>query len=197
MSQDFNDFDTTTVEEAPAPASSGNRNFVVAIGIIAGIFVLLIIAMAVFLLVWLPKQKEARNSQALAINMANTQTVAAATSAALQKPASTFTKAPAKVLPPTQTQTPLPKATSVVAVPSATMTATSTVSPLEPKTATVAALLTQAAEAKLTSTFLPTTTKLPQTGFADQVGLPGLLGLALLLVAVIFLARRMRSSTAG
>jgi LPXTG-motif cell wall-anchored protein len=36
------------------------------------------------------------------------------------------------------------------------------------------------------------TPTIPKTGFADEVGLPGLLGLAALLVVVIFLARRAR-----
>jgi LPXTG-motif cell wall-anchored protein len=37
-----------------------------------------------------------------------------------------------------------------------------------------------------------TTTALPTTGFADQVGVPGMLALSILLIAVIFLARRLR-----
>jgi LPXTG-motif cell wall-anchored protein len=39
-----------------------------------------------------------------------------------------------------------------------------------------------------------TSTALPTTGFADEVGIPGLLGMAVLLIAVIFLARRLRSA---
>jgi LPXTG-motif cell wall-anchored protein len=36
---------------------------------------------------------------------------------------------------------------------------------------------------------------LPTTGFADEVGLPGLLGLAALLIIVIVITRRLRFST--
>jgi hypothetical protein len=52
-------------------------------------------------------------------------------------------------------------------------------------------LLTLAAEGK-TATATPSA--LPTSGFADDVGLPGMFGLALLLVAVIFLARRLRTA---
>jgi LPXTG-motif cell wall-anchored protein len=45
-----------------------------------------------------------------------------------------------------------------------------------------------------TSTALLLGTQVPQTGFADEVGLPGLLGLTVVLVAIIFLARRMRQA---
>lgn len=41
----------------------------------------------------------------------------------------------------------------------------------------------------------PTATALPTTGFADEVGLPGLLAMAAVLLIVIFLARRMRLAT--
>jgi LPXTG-motif cell wall-anchored protein len=35
---------------------------------------------------------------------------------------------------------------------------------------------------------------LPTTGFAEDAGLPGLLGISALLIVVIFLARRMRAA---
>jgi LPXTG-motif cell wall-anchored protein len=37
-------------------------------------------------------------------------------------------------------------------------------------------------------------TAIPDTGFADDVGLPLMLGLAVLLIVIIFLARRLRSA---
>jgi len=43
---------------------------------------------------------------------------------------------------------------------------------------------------------IATSTALPNTGFADEVGLPGLFGLALGLILIIFLARRLRSNPA-
>jgi hypothetical protein len=56
----------------------------------------------------------------------------------------------------------------------------------------VAAGLTQVAE--LTMTVFPTSTSLPDSGFADNVGLPGLLIAAITLVVVIILARRLRAA---
>jgi hypothetical protein len=52
-------------------------------------------------------------------------------------------------------------------------------------TAEAVAALTQAAP-----------TALPTTGFADEVGMPGLLALAVVFVVVIFLVRRLRASQA-
>ena len=46
--------------------------------------------------------------------------------------------------------------------------------------------------AKFTST--PTASALPDTGFAEDVGVPVMVGLALVLVVVIFLARRLRTT---
>jgi LPXTG-motif cell wall-anchored protein len=83
--------------------------------------------------------------------------------------------------------TPTSSPTPLLAVPTDTPVPTT-----DPRTATVAALLTQAASAQLTPG--PTTTALPSTGFADQVGIPGLVGMAILLIAVIFLARRLRTT---
>lgn len=65
--------------------------------------------------------------------------------------------------------------------------------PTADRTATVAFLLTEAAVGKLTVT--PTASGLPDTGFADDVGVPSLVGLALVLIVVIFLARRLRTAS--
>jgi hypothetical protein len=56
--------------------------------------------------------------------------------------------------------------------------------------------LTQAAQAQLTVTALPTSTLLPNTGFIDDVGAPGLVVMSIALVVVILLARRLRVSPA-
>ena len=65
----------------------------------------------------------------------------------------------------------------------------------DPVTQTVAALYTQAALAELT--VFPTSTALgdvPATGFADEVGLPGLFIIGFVLVVIILLSRRLRSA---
>jgi LPXTG-motif cell wall-anchored protein len=73
--------------------------------------------------------------------------------------------------------------------------APSDVLPDAARTATVSALLTAAAESQVTPE--ATATELPDTGFVDDLGLPVLGGLALLLVAVIILVRRLRSFSSG
>jgi LPXTG-motif cell wall-anchored protein len=61
--------------------------------------------------------------------------------------------------------------------------------------ATVQALQTQVAlGGNGTTTPQATSTALPKTGFADEYGIPGVLGLAAVLIAVIFLSRKLRTS---
>jgi hypothetical protein len=71
--------------------------------------------------------------------------------------------------------------------------ATETPSPTQnPATATVGAAFTQIAVS--TQTIIPTSTALPNTGFADDVGIPGMFAMTLALVVVIFLVRRLRAA---
>jgi LPXTG-motif cell wall-anchored protein len=119
-----------------------------------------------------------------------TQTAIAGISAA------TYTPLPSELPTNTPTATSVPAA----ALPSATTEGGPTA---DPRTATVQALLTQAAlaqtqaaEAILTVTATPTSTALPDTGFADDVGIPALLGMTGLLILVIFVSRRLREVTA-
>jgi hypothetical protein len=79
-----------------------------------------------------------------------------------------------------------PSATPVIAQATATVSPTS-----NPATATVGAAFTQIAVS--TQTIIPTSTALPNTGFADEVGLPGMFALTFALVIVIFLVRRLRA----
>jgi hypothetical protein len=93
--------------------------------------------------------------------------------------AATQTAAVTPTLPPTNTP--------VIAQPTATVSPT-----VNPATATVGAAFTQIAVS--TQTVIPTSTALPNTGFADDVGLPGMFALAIGLVVVIFLVRRLRAA---
>ena len=113
-------------------------------------------------------------------------------------------------LPPTEIFTVTPTVTSVVVF--ATETPGDLV-PVAPETATVEAMQTQLAGTILTSTAeaqatiqaratvrgTPTrtaTARIPQTGFADEVGLPALVVVTIILLGVILLARRLRGSPA-
>jgi hypothetical protein len=184
----FENMDTGP-EEAPAdqaPPENGanNRSFMILAGILGAITLLALIFIAVYAAVLRPRQLSSRSTQEAKLFAQNTQVAQAITQTAA---AANFTATPTQTrLPPTATATRTP--TPVVAVP----TNTRVVAQGDPRTATVAALLTQAAGIQRTPTARVTTTALPTTGFADQVGVPGMLALSILLIAVIFLARRLR-----
>lgn len=181
----------STNQEPPKNDDGGNRNFKIAVGIIAGIFVISLIGLALYIFLGQPSQTQALRATAAVINANNTATAMSATqSAGLNIQRLTQTAGA-----PTNTAIPATN-TPVVAVASATpdLTATSIAAGLSDpaaRTATVAAFQTQvAASTQITGTV----TALPQTGFAEDVGLPGLLGAAAILLLVIFLARRLRLS---
>ncbi|MGD8403144.1 MAG: hypothetical protein PVJ21_05750 [Anaerolineales bacterium] len=169
-------------EEAP-PEESSNRTFLIAAGILGGIVLLSIACLAGYALVILPQQRAAQQAgeqNALATQNAQVNEALTATGVAFdlsQTPQATET------LPPTETL--------VVAQPTSTDTPEFTFTP-DPATQTVAAGFTQLAES--TSTVVATTTALPTSGIADEFGLPGLVIAAMVLVIVIFLARRLRGS---
>lgn len=192
--EEFDDIDNDTdsdmggmdydLEEESPPEESGNRTFIIVAGILGAITVLALVCIAAYAFVVLPRQRaqdEARDATAIAQNtqvaLAITQTYAAKDI----EPTATVTP-----IPPTNTPTNSP--TPVVAVPTQTSAVLE-----DPRTATVSALLTQAAA--VTRTVIPTSTALPSTGFVEDVGIPGLLGMAALLIAVIFLARRLRTAS--
>ena len=188
-------FDETNFDEggdAPLPEeSNNNRTFMIAVGILGGI---ILISVACFAAVYLFGLR-GRNTAA---QQAEANNNATATAAAFINQALTATFEGLLSLP-TTTSTPVP--TSVVNVATATIAGT----PQAPQaagldstsvanTATIGAAYTQAAAAQLT--IVVTTTALPTTGFADEVGLPGLVVMALAFVIVILLARRLRTTPA-
>ena len=201
----FDDFDAFEGYEDEQPASGGspkksggNRNFWIAIGVI-GVFVLLIIAaMAVYMLVIYPQQRQTALDQAAQINAQNTMTVAAATEMAL---AQALLQTPSATI---ELPTEAPTNTPVVVFPTATEEPTMAAGEMDAaaggdltyRTQTVAALLTLAAGGEV-DTATPnslTATALPTTGFADEVGLPALFGMGVLLLGVVFVVRRLRSA---
>ena len=169
-------------EEAP-PEESSNRTFLIAAGILGGIVLLSIACLAGYALVILPQQRAAQQASeqnALATQNAQVNEALTATGVAFDLSQT-----------PQATETLFPTDTLVVAQPTATNTLEFTLTP-DPATLTVAAGFTQLAAS--TSTVVITSTALPTSGFADEVGLPGLMIAAVVLVAVIFLARRLRAS---
>ena len=171
-------------EETPPPAGPGSRPFLVVAGVLGAITLLALAFIALYALFFLPQRRAQQAQQVARLNAQNTQVAQAITQTALAvifTPTSTTTR-----VPPTSTRTP----TAVVSAP----TNTSVAAGGDPRTATVAALLTQAAGIQRTPTARATATALPTTGFADEVGVPGMLALSVLLISVIFLARRLRTS---
>ena len=166
-----------TLDDAPPPEESGNKTFLLVAAVLGGIVLLSLVCFAAYGLYFLPRQTAARDASQATLVAQNLQVNQALTAKALTNlPQSTATLEP--------TNTPV------------FQQSTATVAPLDPQTATVAAALTQAAQAQLTVTSLPTSTLLPNTGFIDDVGAPGLAVMAMALVVVILLARRLRVAPA-
>lgn len=178
--EDFDDFEDEEVSEG----GSDNRTFWLVAGILGAVLILALVCMAVYAMVFMPQRRDAQSTQAAEINIQNTEVAMAAEMTA---------QAQAWTATPTVTATPAPitatsSPTPVLAptdTPAGAVQATT-----DPRTATVSALLTQQA-GNLTA--MPTSTGLPDTGFADDVGIPGMIALAAALVVVIFLARRLRA----
>ncbi len=165
--------------DAPPPEENSNRTFLIAAGILGGIVLISLACLAgyYFLNILPNKGNVQANATAQAIQNAQVAQALTATAQALSFPTATAT----------------PTVTPLVAQPLATATL-SVSSTKDPATATIGAALTQAALAQLTH--VPTSTALPGTGFADQYGAPGLVFMGMALIAVIFLARRLRVAPA-
>ena len=190
MSFDEPNFDDAG--DAPLPEeSNNNRTFLIAVSILGGIILISIACIVGVYLFGL--RRNATNTQLAQANANATATAASFISEAL-------TATSDKLLSlPTTTSTPVPTsvvnlATSTVAATLVTPQAAGVDSTSIANTATIGAAYTQAAAAQLT--VVPTTTALPTTGFADEVGLPGLVVMALAFVIVILLARRLRTAPA-
>lgn len=191
-------------EEGEEEGEGSNRTFLI-IAIVLGVVILLtlICGTIIALTVFLPNQNAARATETEQAMLALNMTQAAEQTTIVQA----FTPTPTL----TETPTLAPTATPVVLFP----TETPAVAVVDPATATVQALETRLAEVNLTATAqatsgttvagvrtavltvgpgTPSPTALSKTGFADEVGLPGLFIAAVILLAVILLARRLRNA---
>ncbi len=184
----FDFFDEDEFDDSPPPEEASNRTFLLVAGILGAILILSLILMAVYAMVVVPNRRAAQNTQIAQINAQNTQ-VALASGLTAEAQSWTATPTATRTQPPA---TPTSSPTPVIAptdTPAAGLAQDDRASQL---TATMGALFTQQASNLLTVT--PVSTQLPSTGFADDVGLPGLLALAGAMILVIFLARRLRTS---
>jgi len=183
----MDDFDLDDMElddDDAQPEESSNRTFLLVAGILGGVLILSLVCVAIYAMVLLPRNREAQSTEVAEINAQNTEV---AMLSAMTAEARSWTKTP------TNTPTEIPRtATPVLAptdIPELEDDAAATV---DPRTATVAALLTQQAE---NTTLTPEATELPDTGFMDNVGIPGLVAMAASLVLVIILSRRLRTGS--
>jgi hypothetical protein len=205
MMDEFEDFDFEDVDAGEGGAPGGdNRTFLIVAGVLGGILLLALIAIAAYAVVILPGQQAGQQEQAQSVNATNTAIALQSQQTAIAKQ---FTSTPPPSATPLPSDTPVvtATATSVLAPTStntpvvATQQATETPDPEElAATSTVAALLTQQAgdDGDQTATPVPTATALPDTGFADNIGPVELLAAAVILVMVIVISRRLRSSSA-
>ncbi len=181
----------------PPPEESQNRVFVlVALGL-GGLFIIGLILIALFAFVIAPGQRRARSAAATGTAQGNqalaqllTQTALAGLGAEekTQVPPATLVAVAATntpLIPPSATNT-LPPTITKTPGPSPTVA-----SPQPLKTRTPTPSLVGGVK---TATRLPTSTALPTTGFADDVGVPGLILMGMGLVAVLIVARRLRMS---
>jgi cytoskeletal protein RodZ len=182
MAEDFD------IGGAP-PEEPSNRTFVIAAAGIGGLLVLSMICLALYALVLAPAQQRNRAADATNVAMQNTEVAQSITETSNANRASPTTPATDTPVPPTPTVT----HTQVVVLPTDTPTET----PLATGTSTPFTNLgTQSAQQTLNAaaqtTPTPTATALPTTGFADEIGLQGLLLLGAALVVVVVVARRLR-----
>lgn len=197
--EDFDEYEGDDLSGGQEPKPS-NRTFFVSFGLIAVIFALTLAALAFVVFYVLPQSRAKRESQNIQIYAANTATALAATQISeriamaetIQAEQPTATVAPTFTPLPEATSTPEPTQEIIV---QAQVEESGLGGGIDGRTATLAALQTQAVEARLTAAAEGRiTTALPQSGMFDGIGIPGLAGLTAVLGLVIFAARRLRSS---
>jgi cytoskeletal protein RodZ len=196
MLDDF-DLDFPEDEDEEVGDARPNRTFIMVAGGLGALIVLSLICVGAYILLG------GQGDDAAAQAQNATQTAIAADAAANQAASQTaLAQIPTDTSPPPPTDTPIPPAAT--ATEPSIPTSTGEFGPTaDPRTATVQSLLTQAAQAQTQAaaellTVSPTATELPDAGFMDDfgVGAPALFGLAVLLILVIFIARRLREAPA-
>jgi len=191
---DFEDMDFEEIgsEETISTSRGSNRTFVIVAGILGGILLIALLAIAAYAVLYLPSRDTGQQTQVAEINATNTAVAEEAQLTAIAKQV-TMTPTSTATSPPTNTPTPtmVPSSTSTPVL-APTNTPDGTEDPAA--TETVAALLTQQAGGG-GATPIPTATALPDTGFADDFGVPGLVLVAGILMVIIILSRRLRTST--
>jgi hypothetical protein len=184
----YDDNNEDTFDDGNPPEESNNRTFLFIAG---GLGILVLLGLCAVAGYFLLNRNSTQQTELTAQAQATLQqaTIVAGLTQNAERVALTQAAAVTATLPPTSTP--------VIAQASATLSPTP-----NPATATVGAAFTQIAQVATvstvstvtTGTVIATATALPNTGFADDVGLPGMFALAFALVIVIFLVRRLRAT---
>jgi cytoskeletal protein RodZ len=194
---DMNDVEQELGEEKPPKRNgngNGNRTFLIIAGVLGGIMVLALLCIAGLALYrYIPAQRATQGSnstqdaQNTAVALAASQTAAIPTATATRQPTytptntSTPTKTPLIVIAPTKSPT-----HDIAIVTRDYLLTQTAVHLLSSQTATVMPSSTPST---------PTPTGLPGTGIAEELGTPGLLMAALVLVVIVFVMRRLRTAS--
>ncbi|MBP8998571.1 MAG: hypothetical protein ABFC97_07665 [Anaerolineaceae bacterium] len=182
---DYDPFDQEDFQEElkPEPQKKpGNRNFMIILIVLGVVFLLALLALILFAPKYIASQRSAQMEQAALINAANTATAMAGV--AQQNQQLTEAALTATALVPTAA----PTRTPTVVVPTQTPVVAGTGLSVE-EMATVSALQTKMAAQ---GTAVVTPTELPETGFAEDVGLPTMAGIAAFLIIIIIFIRNLR-----
>ncbi len=206
--EEFDEFDEETLleEDPDEKPNSSKRTLQIILGVIGAIILIAMIGLAVYAAMILPQRNAQRLQEVAEINARNTATALSVTQFAfaqremlnanptatpknleLSSPTPVVLKATAD---PALAKSALPAINAAAQTPAPASSALD----LSARTQTVSALLTQAAGGYSTAVATLGATQLPRTGFMDEVGLPSMVGLAGLLLVVIVVARRLRSS---
>jgi hypothetical protein len=169
--------DDLEFDDANPPEESSNRTFLFIAGGLGVVIFIVILCIAGYL-IFANTGSSSATQTAIAQATQQAATIQAGLTQTAVAQALTATSGVTPTLPPTNTPVVAPASSGTVS-PTA-----------NPATATVGAAFTQIANS--TQTIIPTSTALPNTGFADEVGIPGMFLAALALVVVIFLVRRLR-----
>jgi hypothetical protein len=198
----YDGFDTGP-GDGPGKKRSGSRTFLVAITILGVVFVIFVVAMVLVVPMIQKSRTAGYIEQAALINAQNTATSMAAMQMVLTLEAERKFNVTALAAADTR-PTPTPVLVIATETPASKMLASSPEAGVGAeasgginRTATIAALITQAAASSsggINSTHVadPIATALPNTGFIDEIGLPGMIGMAVVLFAVVIFVRRFR-----
>lgn len=203
MMDDFDsefDFEEIETEESQPVEEEGNKTFLIVAGIMGGILLLSLIVIAIYAMAIYPNRQAAKQTQRAEGYIQQTKI---ALEVKLTEEAAGWTDTPTitNTLAPTNTSTNTVEPTTGGGDATITATLEATDTPVVAEkatetpsshTQTVEALLTEQASGSVT----PTPTELPDTGFADNIGAPGLFAVAGILLIIIILSRRLRKSVA-